>query len=150
MAFISIDKSSVQGKFLNLNDWAMAPVLRAIAQKFKFISVQNFGFSGKDRPQPWQRALSKRYAKRVKRPIATLELSGRLLRSFRIGAPLGNEIEVENFCDYAQTHQQGYKSIPRRAFFPVDRSGNLTPYTQRVLETTAVLEIEKWIRSTKK
>src|SRR5690348_8741597 len=68
-------------------------VLRAVGAKFKLLSIGNFGRTGTDRPEPWK-SLSPKYAKKVGRSEATLELSGELFRSLRVSPPSGDSITV--------------------------------------------------------
>lgn len=120
-------------------------ILRALGAKLKYLTVQNFGATGTDRPSEWA-PLSPHYAKRVKRPIATLELSGALLRSLRVSSPEGNSISVYTDSPYAEAHQKGNRNLLARPFFPVLPDGSATPRAQAILDTTAVQEIEKLIR----
>lgn len=137
-------------RFFEVNSWVGPSVLRAMGAKLSFLTYQNFGFSGKDRPEPWRR-LTAKYAKRVKRDSATLDLKGRLLRSLRLGQPQGNRITVTADCEYASFHQFGNpkNNLPRRAFFPVTLSGQLTPFAQRQISQAAVNEILKLSRNTR-
>jgi phage gpG-like protein len=123
-------------------------ILRKVGAKLKFLTVQNFGFNGTNRPSQWA-PLSPRYSKRVKRSIATLELSGDLFRSLRVGEPDGNSITVSTDNKYAAAHQNGNERLPARPFFPITPDGSATPYAQRVLETTAALEMQAQMRRLK-
>lgn len=123
-------------------------ILRKLGAKLKFLTVQNFGFSGTNRSSTWS-PLSPLYAKRVKRSVATLELSGDLFRSLRVSAPDGNSITVSTDSPYAETHQKGYKHVPARPYFPILPDGSATPYAQRVLETTAAFEMQAQMRRLK-
>lgn len=122
-------------------------ILRALGAKFKYLTVQNFGFTGTDRTSPWA-PLTKPYAKRVKRTVATLDLTGRLFRSLRVSPPEGNSITVSSDTAYDAAHQYGNPkgNLPARPFFPVLPNGEAMPRTQRILENTASLEIQKLIR----
>lgn len=120
-------------------------ILRKVGAKLKYLTVQNFGYAGTDRPSQWS-LLSPRYAKRVKRSVATLELSGELLRSLRVSPPDGNSITVYTDNEYAEVHQKGSRHIPARPFFPINSDGSATARTQRILETTAALEMQAQMR----
>ncbi len=130
-----------------LTDSERQSILRKVGAKFKYLAVQNFGYSGTDRPSPWK-PLSKDYAKRVKRSTATLDLSGELLRSIRVSPPTNTSIEVYTNNTYAEAHQNGRPAgnLPKRPFFPIDSAGNATARAQRILETTAALELQRLMR----
>lgn len=123
-------------------------ILRALGAKFKFLTVRNFGYSGNSRPVPWK-PLSKPYAKRVKRDVATLELSGELFRSLRVSPPDGRSIDVFTDNIYAEAQQNGNKNLPARPFMPINPDGSAIPYAQRVLETTAALTLQSQMRRLK-
>lgn len=128
-----------------LNPGERDSVLRKIGAKLKYLTILNFGFSGRNRPVNWK-PLSPSYAKRVKRSVATLDLSGDLMRSIRVSAPDGNSITVSTDNEYAAAQQNGNARLPARPFFPITSTGELTPYARRVLETTAALEIQRLMR----
>lgn len=122
-------------------------VLRKIGAILKRLTVDNLGFTGPGRPSQWA-PLSPRYAKRVKRPEATLDLTGDLLRSLRVGSPDGEGIDVYTDNVYAEAHQNGNpaRNLPARPFFPILPDGSPTARTQNILETTAALEIQRQMR----
>lgn len=121
-------------------------ILRDVGAKFKLFTLQNFGATGTDRPEEWA-PLSPKYAKRVKRSYATLDLKGSLFRSFTVGQPDGTSITVSSNSPYAEAHQEGNEHLPARPFFPITSAGELTGHAQRVLETTAALSLQRLMRS---
>ncbi len=131
------------GSFLTTNERNV--ILQDLGAKLKYLTIQNFGFTGTDRPTAWPR-LSPKYANRVKRTEATLEKSGDLLRSLRVGQPDGNSISVSTDSEYAEVHQRGFGNTPPRPFFPVTRSGDLTPRAQRILDTTAAQSLQRLMK----
>lgn len=108
-------------------------VLLAMAREFGSISMKNFGPSGVDRPEPWKR-LKKDYRswkqKNYGRSTADLLLNKDLFRSFKIRCENDQFAEVMVDSPYAATHQYGQGPIPRRAFLPLTRANNLTPYAR--------------------
>ncbi len=128
-----------------LTDNERNEVLRKIGAKLKFLTVQNFGYTGSNRPSQWA-PLSEKYAKRVKRSVATMDLTGKLMRSLRVSAPDGNSITVSSDTPYDEAQQNGNSRLPARPFFPINHDGSATPYAQRVLETTAKLAIQEQMR----
>src|SRR5574343_197752 len=84
----------------------LANPLIAGADELVRITKENMGDSGIDRPHEWEK-LSKRYAKRLKRPHATLVLDGTLRDSVKRDDPSGNSIQVGSDVVYASAHQYG-------------------------------------------
>jgi phage gpG-like protein len=115
---------------------ALCQVTGAMGAEFKFICVQNLGEDGIDRPSEWS-DLSSKYAKRVGREYATLDLTGNLLRSIRMETFDDHSTVYVNMddCPYAARHQFGDEKMPKRPFFPIDENGEITPYArQRVID----------------
>lgn len=121
-------------------------ILRKMGAALKLDTVSNFGITGTDRPSPWK-PLSKRYAKRVGRTHATLDLTGALMRSLRVGQPDGDSITVSTDDPKAAYHQNGEGNNPLRPFFPLLPSGQLTPRAMRRVETAAQLETQRILRA---
>lgn len=143
---VAVRVSGNNANFLNINPLANSKILQAMGARMIFLARQNFGTSGTDRPEPWQK-LSRSYANRVKRKQATLYKSGAMYRSFRLGIPSSQSITVTCEAPYSSFHQDGGYHMPRRAFFPLTSAfGDLTDRARRQLETVAVLEIQKIIR----
>lgn len=105
-------------------------VLDAGGAKLKWLTLQNFGSSGRDRPSAWP-SLSKRYANRVGRTFPTLDKSGRLFRSFRLSRSRTFITLHTQDVPYASVHQFGYHHMPLRPYFPVNPDGSLTPHAKR-------------------
>lgn len=120
-------------------------ILKDVGAKFKYLTLQNFGVTGTDRPTEWA-PLSEDYAKRVKRSYATMDLKGDLFRSFRVGQPDGTSITVSTSISYAEAQQYGTDRMPPRPFFPITADGGLTNHAQNVLETTASLSLQRIMR----
>lgn len=107
------------------------------------ICRENFGASGKDRPVEWA-PLSPRYAKRVKRPYATLDLTGKLFQSGTLN--VSDDRAVVSFEDEkASWHQYGTEKMPARPFMPFwgDR---ISPYAERRIVTAMQLELQRLLR----
>lgn len=121
-------------------------ILRKMGATLKRDTVANFGLSGTDRPSPWK-PLSKRYAKRVGRTAATLEVTGSLMRSLRIGQSDGEAITVYTDDPKAAYHQFGEGNNPLRPFFPITPEGQLTPRARNRIETAAQLETQRILRT---
>ena len=108
------------------------------------ISVLNFGEVGIDRPEPWKE-LSKKYADNWKYGDATPNLilseekhrirnggKKHLIDSF-VHTFDENGATLTNTAPYADAHQLGY-GISRRAYYPVNESGELTPFAEERLK----------------
>ena len=121
--------SQLENAFKNLVSRPVArrQILGAMAARFKLSCIQNLGHSGEDRPNEWS-ALSPKYARRVGRPDATLDLTGRLMRSIRVNVQDDYaEVFVDpDECVYAARHQWGDETMPKRAFFPMTET-EITP-----------------------
>ena len=78
------------------------------------------------RPSPW--APRKNNAD-PNRPL--LYKHGDLQQNFRSVVTGPDTVVVGTKVEYAKYHQTGTKHMPARPFFPVDRSGNLTPGCMR-------------------
>lgn len=118
-------------------------LLGVMAAKFKQITIENFGYSGKARSQEWK-ALSKtksgkKYQRKVGRSVATLEYDEDLFRSFRVSV-MPDYSEVSSTSDYAATHQFGDedRNIPARPFAPT-----IGPPNAEILNDYAAMEINR-------
>lgn len=115
-------------------------ILKRVGERFAEAAKENIGHSGPDRPTRWK-SLSSKYAKRVKRPYATLKVSGALQDSIHSQTPTESSVTVVADSDYAAVHQLGGgNNIPERPYFPVTASGQLTAKAEA--ELTAIVESE--------
>ena len=81
------------------------------------------------RPSPW--APRKNNAD-PERPL--LYKNGDLQQNFRSVVTGPDTVVVRTKVEYARYHQTGTKHMPARPFFPVDKSGNLTPGCMREIK----------------
>lgn len=128
---LEIDDSQPLVRQETLNEIRLA-CQAAMATRFYDITMNNFGSGdGEDRPEPWV-DLSDNYARRVKRTYPTLELHGDLITSVTPVTDVLEYASVETNNPYALSHQEGVyeNNLPARPFFPIDQSGELTPYTE--------------------
>ncbi len=120
-------------------------ILGVMGATFKRIVISNFGATGADRPTPWP-PLSKPYAKRVKRPYATLELRGRLFRSVKLTVT-DESATVFTDSPYAEAHQWGIGKMPVRPFFPMNRT-RFTQFAERACVRAGQMELDKIVSGT--
>lgn len=106
-----------------------APLFMAVGEVARDCTLENFGASGTNRPAPWP-LLSKKYAKKVKREYATLELTGELKASVQVSPPSTDSISVLADDQKASWHQLGEGRNKVRPFFPISADGQLTDYCQ--------------------
>lgn len=115
-------------------------VEQAMAERFFEIVRSNFGPSGVDRPQDWN-PLSPPYAKKVRRDYATLFVTGRLEAGVKMETtPEFSRVFIsDSDVSYASAQQwgEGEHNLPARPYFPIDQSGNLTPFSQAEVEMAA-------------
>lgn len=126
---------------------AVKPMVElAMAERFKEMVLSNFGIAGADRPADWP-PLSWRYALKVHRSIATLEVSGALKGAVKAGhdGDAGYCSVSKADCGYALAHQFGYapRNLPARPYFPVDADGEVMPYTQSQVQEAAEMALSK-------
>lgn len=146
---VSIDELGLEELVNGRINEIRIPVQTAMAEVFELMVKQNIGGEyGEFRPHEWDK-LSKGYAKRVKRPYATLELSGGLLGS--IGAEHAEDASTvfSIGCDYAAAHQYGEGFMPPRPFFPMTGDAGdeeITPQALNEVETAARLKIEELLK----
>jgi len=117
-------------------------MLRAMGAKLFEMTNANFGASGKSRPNTWP-SLKSKYAKRVKRTYATLDLTGRMYQNNRMTIH-ADSVTCSWLEPYALFHQTGTSKMPRRGFVPMDESGTLTPFAQRKIIEAASRVVERW------
>jgi phage gpG-like protein len=119
---------------------ARPAVHAAMGQRFYEMVQGNFGIAGVDRPMAWA-PLSPDYARKVRREIATLDLTGRLRSAILVGGAYGESITVsvsDSSVPYATVHQTGGIRMPKRPYFPIDDRGEVLPYTaSQVTEAAA-------------
>ena len=81
------------------------------------------------RPSPWApRKSGGKWPLLIKHPHAGL------WQSFRSKLQGNDTVVIGTDKEYAGYHQTGTKHMPARPFFPVDRSGNLTPDCMREIK----------------
>lgn len=125
-------------------------VLRAMGTVFAHLAVRAFNEPAL-RPAPWAPlAASTLKAKAAKgQSNAILKATGALMRSPRLVKVTKRTIQVESDRRYAPYHQEGIKGrLPRRAFFPVYKNGNLIPRAAKLVNAAAkrVLDSELGMR----
>ena len=111
-------------------------------------TLSNFsgeGGSGDMRPWPDELLQSEDYVRHVRRNFATLYRTDEerewcfgsrwqggtglhLVESFQVNIG-DNFASLTNVSEYASNHQNG-EGVPRRAFFPVDESGQIMPFME--------------------
>ena len=108
------------------------------------VTLKNFGAIGLNRPEPWS-FLTPDYARRVKRPFATLDLktpTGKFKKRSYDKLKTGFLTDVSqsratltNTVLYADVHQFGLGNNPPRPYYPVTADGYFTPFMeQRLLD----------------
>jgi len=109
------------------------PVQAAMAETCFDVTINNFGMSGEDRPVEWEALRDDKYARKVGRDYATLNLTGELEKSVTFDAsnPDYAEVFLSNPPVYAAAHQWGESGMPERPFLPIQKdTETLTPYTE--------------------
>ena len=125
-------------------DRARPDVLAAMRDRFYDIVTENFGVAGPDRPWAWHE-LSPKYAAKVGRTYATLEVTGALRDSLMKGGTEGDTTTVsmsDSSVPYATAHHEGapagnrgHPGLPARRVFPIFETGDVMPWTfNEVLE----------------
>ena len=113
-----------------------------MAVQFRQCIYDNFGASGMFRPMQWAK-LSPRYARKVGRDYATLNVTGRLRGAIRKTASEDKgKVSVSRAdCDYAIAHQFGYEknNLPPRPYFPINTDGTILTAVQRLVRRSAEL-----------
>jgi hypothetical protein len=105
-------------------------LLAGVGTAARDCTLENFGATGTNRPNEWP-ALSERYAKKVKRTYATLEVTGELKGSIGFPNIEGNSVSITAGDEKASYHQIGEGNNKLRQFFPVDdQTGEATDYFQ--------------------
>ena len=120
-------------------------VEEAMAQTFHGVVLSNFGLTGVDRPIDWAN-LSPKYAKRMGRTHATLEVSGALKQAVH---QAGNQVyAMKEEIPYVLAHQYGYapNNLSKRPYFPIDEQGNGMPFTLSLLREMAQLKLDEVLR----
>lgn len=118
----------------------------AMGEKFFEVVRSNFGVVGVDRPLAWV-PLSSEYARKVKRPFATLYVTGALESAVKFdnSSPLQATVSVsDGDVPYATVHQfGGGNNIPARPYFPVTTAGDVTEFTSELCRAAAEEEIRR-------
>ena len=126
-------------------------VHEAMARRCKEVVIGNFGIAGVDRPWSWQ-PLTPEYAKKVKRTIATLFVSGDMQEAvdIRVGVNRGQVYLSDDVIPYATAHHDGnpkgnrsHPGLPARRVFPITGGGNVLPYTVSQVKEAAIKELER-------
>jgi phage gpG-like protein len=120
-------------------------VHQAMGQRFHDVVLNNFGFTGVDRPNAWA-PLSPAYAKKVGREVATLFVTGALKDSIMVGGAYGESVTVsvsDASVPYATVHQTGGVRMPKRPYFPINDNGEVLPWTQSQVVEAAQTAIER-------
>ena len=130
---LAIDATEFQAHLTRQFEAAAPAVQNAMADELYRVIAGNFGAFGIERPYDWA-ALSKPYAKKVKRDFATLEVSG-ALKSAVIREYSGDTARVYTNNDqvpYAMAQMKGYSpnNLPARSVFPFAEDGSALPFTQ--------------------
>lgn len=152
MIVLTLSESQLEQGFTEavseiLNDPELLTAIHeAIASRVHSIVLKNFGESGLDRPSSWS-PLSPRYANRVKRTFATLELSGNLKRSVRsTSSPAEAVIWQDSSVPYGAAHQFGSEKLPARPFFPMVGDG-VTPFVEQQISEAVEESITEFFAS---
>ena len=122
-------------------------LLTTMIEEVKVSCLSNFGEWANGDMRPWNEELllSKSYALLINRNFATLERTeeerdvckdteweggtGAHLKDSFFSYGGSDSMALVNICEYASNHQNG-EGVPRRAFFPVDESGELMPFME--------------------
>ena len=148
---VSIDDLAIDDSVRDRIDEIKIPVQQAMAEVFEVMVKLNLGEEkGEFRPAEWS-PLSAKYAKRVKRPYATLVLTHELENSVRSFATDEAGFVVSEGCDYAAAHQYGDESrhLPARPFFPMTgQRGDeeITPQAYEEVRQAAEIKINELLK----
>ena len=148
---ISQEELNAMGMHVQSQLWSLKSNAQlAMAMALQDVVFANFGQTGIDRPEPWA-PLSPRYAKKVGRTFATLEVSGDLKNQVRIDDTDLDKTRVyanNSEVPYVLAHQFGYEqnNLPARPFFPITADGELTDFSQREIHAAALKSIEEDLR----
>lgn len=152
-ANISVDQLSAKNigvRLLARLEKARTPVHRAMAGQFRQCTLDNFGASGSFRPHQWAK-LSPRYARKVGRDYATLNVTGKLRSAIKMSANSDKgKVSVSSAeCDYALAHQFGYdaNNLPARPYFPIYTNGEIMWPVQRLVKNAAQLALTANLRN---
>lgn len=129
---------------------AMKPKVQAgMAEMFHGIVLSNLGPTGLDRPTPWAPLSNSPpwfYAEKVGRSYATLFETGLMASAIQWNANNPDAAVVfvnDQVCEYAARHQEGGGNLPARPFFPVDRNGRVTSYSEGEVIKAAQMALEE-------
>jgi phage gpG-like protein len=78
-----------------------------------------------------------------------LQATGALKASPKVGVvnAAAGTVQVGTDRPYGQFHQLGTKHLPARPFFPVDKSGNLTPRARQLVQLAAQKALDTELRN---
>lgn len=127
-----------------LSSHGKSSVLNAAGQKFKQMTLSNFGGNGQYKESNWP-PLSRVYAKKVGRSNATLEKTRALYESIKVSAPKGNTIQIYSKNPYASVHAFGSTklNIPKRNYWPTRNYSNTLASMLNKSETEMINTISK-------
>ena len=120
------------------------PVQQAMAEVFEVMVRMNIGAEeGEYRPSEWS-PLSAKYAKRVKRPYATMKLTGTMESTIKSGSD-EDAGYVTCGTEYAGAHQYGEGKMPERPFFPI-AGGEFTEQAKDECLSAARIKLEEVLK----
>lgn len=127
-----------------------SPVHNAMAVQFRQCVFDNFGPSGMFRPFQWAK-LSPRYARKVGRDYATLNVTGKLRSAIKMASSeVKGTVSVSKAdCDYSLAHQFGYEknNLPARPYFPINTDGTVLNAVKELVRRSAALALTANLRN---
>ena len=122
---------------------AQRKALEGIGSAVEEIARNSFTKDKSLRPSPWA-------PRKDKKKHALLLRSTDMWREIKHKVISDDTVAVGTKADYAKYHQFGTKHMPARPFFPIDKTGQLTPVAQRTvqqkIENAYKAELEKLYR----
>ena len=123
-ATLTIDEPAFLNSIMAEFQKVKVPCQAAMANAFYEVVMKNFGSGdGEDRPISWiglgKGVPGSKYAKKVGREVATLELDGELAASVWPVGEMEEYATVSTTNQYASAHQWGEGNQPPRPFFPI-------------------------------
>jgi len=120
----------------------------AMAGEFQRCTLANFGPTGRYRPFEWEFLRSESYARKVKRPYATLFVDGNLKAAVRVeptsGTGPARVVAKDSEVPYATVHQYGGgNNIPARPYFPMSLDDEVVPEVADRVQAAAERELAK-------
>ncbi len=120
----------------------------AMAGEFRRCTLANFGPTGRYRPFEWEFLRSESYARKVKRPYATLFVDGNLKAAVRVeptsGTGPARVVAKDSEVPYATVHQYGGgNNIPARPYFPMSLDDEVVPEVADRVQASAERELAR-------